>query len=187
MSVRQRTQVAEVVTGQAEHGAGARYEQVEGAVVREVISDEAGVIAALAVEVGDEHVRWGWLFAGLDLGLGLRPHLAAEIGVLEAEGEDRPVGGAVGVARFPIVDTHSVKVLDARGGKLDLFPLHHRLFHGQDLVDRARPRFEDEIVVLADQDAASLREPTAVVVAGIRQGERTPFREFDQFVHGWIA
>ena len=184
MSVRKRAEVAKIVAGQAEHGAGARHEEVEGAVVREVISDEAGVIAALAVEVGDEHVRRGRLLTGLDLGFGLRPHLAAEIGVLEAEGEDRPVGGAMRVARFAIVDTHSVKVLDARGGKLDLFPRHHRFFHREDLVDRTRPRFEDEIVVLADQDTASLREPTAVLVAGIRQGERAPFREFDQFVHG---
>ena len=112
MSVRKRTQVAEVVAGQAEHGAGARDEQVEGAVVREVVPDLAGVVTAFTVEVGDEHVRRGRLLAGLDLGFGLRPHFAADFGVFEAEGEDRPMGRAVRVARLPIVDARGVKVLD---------------------------------------------------------------------------
>jgi hypothetical protein len=31
-----------------------------------------------------------------------------------------------------------------------------------------------------------LRESSSVVVAGISQRERTPFREFDQFVHGLV-
>lgn len=112
MSVGKRAEVAEVVAGQAQHGAGAGHEQVEGAVVREVVPDLAGVVTTFAVEIGDEHVRRGGLFAGLDLGFGLRPHLAAELGVFEAEGEDRPMGRAVRVARLPVVDARGVKVLD---------------------------------------------------------------------------
>lgn len=104
MSVGKRAKLAEVVAGQAQHGAGARHEQVEGAVVREIVTDLAGVVTAFAVEIGDEHVRGGGLLACLDLGFGLRPHLAAEFRIFEAEGKDRPLGRAMRVARLPIVD-----------------------------------------------------------------------------------
>ena len=113
MSVGQRAQLTEIVAGQAEDRAGARHEQVEGAVIREVVPDEAGVVAAFAVEIGDEHLRGHLGFAGLDLGFRLRRHLTAKLGVFEAEGEDRPVGGAMRVARFPIIDARGIKVFDA--------------------------------------------------------------------------
>ncbi len=75
-------------------------------------------------------------------------------------------------------------MLDERFRKLHRFPLQHRLLDGHDLIDRARPGFEDDIVVLAHHDTASLRESSSVVVAGISEGKRTPFRHFDEFVHG---
>ena len=152
-SERERADISESAAGQGEPLANLPEQEVLRGLVGEVIRYGPHVGPAAGVEDRGEDLR-RFLGRANQLGpeaLGL--HGAGELGVLQAEGEDRSGGRAVGIAGFAVEDGRHVEVVD-RHFRDRL--LHRGLGH---LQYRERAVLEDHVVLLADQESPPRRAP----------------------------